>query len=141
MTAKKTAIHAKTEKQSKEIKGCGRGGRREGAGRKPGSRNKTTIELQSAAKAHAPAALETLVRLSKSAQSEAVQCTAAQAILDRAHGRPRQAVDVNPEGVASLALTVSAARERLAAKLDRICSTSEASAAAIEHEPTAGKPH
>ena len=36
---------AKIDKRSKEIKGCGRGGAREGAGRPPGSRNKNMIEL------------------------------------------------------------------------------------------------
>ena len=124
-TEKKPALPVKNEKKSVKIKGCGRGGKREGAGRKPGSRNKITLELQTAAKEHAPDALATLVRLAKEAESEAVQCTAAQAILDRAFGRPRQAVDVNPEGLAITTLTVSSVRDSIAAKLARLHASRE----------------
>jgi len=80
------------EKQSGSIKT--HGGRRSGAGRPLGSPNKNTRPLREAAAMEDAACLATLVFLRDYAQSEQVRLAAAQAVLDRAHGRPRQELDV-----------------------------------------------
>jgi hypothetical protein len=71
----------------------GRGGRRPGAGRRPGSKNLRTLEIEAAAKRHAPDALRTLAWLVDHAKTESVQLAASVALLDRAFGRPRQALE------------------------------------------------
>ena len=139
MVTKKTAAHAKLENKSSSIKGGGHGGKREGAGRPRGAHNKVTIELGAAAREHTATALGTLLEICKKGQSEAARVAAATALLDRGFGRPRQALDVSSDG--TVVLTVTAARDNLMRKLDRICSTSEASSAAIEHGQISGKPH
>lgn len=74
-----------------------RGGKREGAGRKPGAPNKLTTEqnatLTELARQHTATALDTLVRIAKTGQSEAAQVSAANSILDRAYGKPVQSVE------------------------------------------------
>jgi hypothetical protein len=82
------------EKQSKKIKGAGRGGSREGAGRKPGIQNKATLELKEAALAYTQEALNTLAKICKSGKSESARVAAACAILDRAHGKPKQQAEI-----------------------------------------------
>jgi len=68
------------------------GGYREGAGRPAGSTNRTTVEqsqrLSELAKAHTEAALLTLVDVAKNGRSEAARVSAANALLDRAYGKP-----------------------------------------------------
>ena len=83
---------AKPEKKSTPIKG-GRGGKRAGAGRKKGVPNKVTVELATAAKVYAPEALKTLHTICTSGSSESARVAAAQALLDRAFGKPRQAIE------------------------------------------------
>lgn len=74
-----------------------RGGKRPGAGRKKGSRNKATDEqlgsLTKMAQSHAPLALRTLVSIAQGGESEAARVSAANAILDRGYGKPPQALD------------------------------------------------
>jgi hypothetical protein len=72
---------------------AGTGGKRPGAGRKPGAVNKTTLELREAAQKHGPEMLEELARLAKTAESEAARVAAANSILDRAYGKPKQSVE------------------------------------------------
>jgi hypothetical protein len=72
-----------------------RGGRRPGAGRKPGSRNAATAaEIKSIAdlaKLHAPEAVAVLVEVMTRGTSEAARVTAATQLLDRAYGKPASA--------------------------------------------------
>lgn len=68
------------------------GGRRPGAGRKPGKVSKAKRELAEMAKEHAAAALRTLAEIAKSGESESARVSAATAILDRTYGKPTQAV-------------------------------------------------
>lgn len=74
-----------------------RGGKREGAGRPKGSRSAATKDeianLSEMAKMHSPDALEALVKIAKDGESEAARVSAANSILDRAYGKPQQAVD------------------------------------------------
>ena len=69
-----------------------RGGFREGAGRPSGSTNKSCPEqsqrLSELAKTHTEAALETLVDVARNGRTDAARVSAANALLDRAYGRP-----------------------------------------------------
>lgn len=99
-----------------------RGGKREGAGRKPGSPSRLTTEngvpLSDLARQHTPMAISTLVEIaSNKALSPAARVTAATALLDRAHGRPVQSVEHSgPNGTpmqhATTALTAQEFEER-----------------------------
>lgn len=75
-----------------------RGGKRPGAGRPKGQRNAATKEqianISDMAKMHSDAAIATLVEIATNgAASEGARVSAANAILDRAWGKPLQGVD------------------------------------------------
>lgn len=82
----------KLEKQSSEIK-MSHGGKREGAGRPAGTPNKATAEVQELAREHAPAVIAELARLATGAESETARVSACNAVLDRAYGKPPQALE------------------------------------------------
>ena len=85
--------------------GWGRGGRRRGAGRPPGSRNKATLAREAGAKTltelaqekteGAVAVLEAVMNQPYSPASARV--SAAIALLDRAWGRPAQRVEADED--------------------------------------------
>jgi hypothetical protein len=56
------------------------------------NRGPTAASFQSRAKTHAEDALEALAALAKNAASEAVRVSAANALLDRAYGKPASGV-------------------------------------------------
>ena len=68
------------------------GGMREGSGRPAGAANKATSELKlnlsELARKYTNDALNTLVDVMQSSQSDSARITAATAILDRGYGRP-----------------------------------------------------
>ena len=70
----------------------GSGGYRGSAGRPPGSLNKATKEqtkrLSDIAKGHAEDALATLVDVARNGRTDAARVAAANALLDRAYGKP-----------------------------------------------------
>src|ERR1051325_8688468 len=70
-----------------------RGGKRPGAGRPRGSINKASRELREIAQAYTVEAIETLAHLMRSAESEGTRLNAANALLDRAYGKPTQMID------------------------------------------------
>ena len=74
-----------------------RGGKREGAGRPKGRSNVATLEhkatIEELARAHAPDAIKALVKIAKTGASESARVAAASSLLDRAYGKPRQAVE------------------------------------------------
>lgn len=74
-----------------------RGGKRPGAGRKAGVRDKATLAqkgtLEELARTHTITALNTLVKVAKSSESDAARVTAANSILDRAYGKPSQRLE------------------------------------------------
>jgi hypothetical protein len=80
------------EKESNLIKP--RGGRRPGAGRPPGVPNRLTRPLRELAALHSEDCIAVLVELRDHAEAEQVRLAAANSLLDRGHGRPRQEVDV-----------------------------------------------
>jgi hypothetical protein len=69
-----------------------RGGFRHGAGRPSGSTNKSSTEqsqrLSELAKAYTDEALETLVDVARNGRTDAARVSAANALLDRAYGKP-----------------------------------------------------
>lgn len=84
-----------SEKEMNGIVKKKRGGARPGAGRPLGSPNKLTQPLKEAAAIHGPDCLRVLVELRDHAEAEQVRLAAANALLDRGYGRPRQEVGLN----------------------------------------------
>lgn len=77
-----------------------RGGKRAGAGRKPGSLSRATkehkITLSDLARKHTEVALSTLVSiLRKPEATDSARVAAATAILDRAYGKPPQSLELS----------------------------------------------
>ena len=81
------------------------GGFREGAGRPPGSTNKSSPEqsqrLSELAKTYTEEALQTLVDAARNGRTDAARVSAANALLDRAYGKPavkeeKEVVDLPP---------------------------------------------
>jgi hypothetical protein len=66
------------------------GGKRTGAGRKPGATSLAKRDLSAMAKEHVEAALAVLVEIAKAGKSEPARVTAANSLLDRAYGKPIQ---------------------------------------------------
>jgi len=85
---------ANVDKKLTEIKRKPKGGARPGAGRPAGARNKVTIELQEAAQVYTSVALGTLHRICINGESESARVSAACALLDRGHGKPRQQQEI-----------------------------------------------
>lgn len=89
----------------------GRGGKRPGAGRPRGRANIASKEelrdLEKLAKPHAALALRTLVKICRHGKSESARATAANSLLDRGWGKPRQAVEHSGEGGGPLLVTVT----------------------------------
>ena len=83
------------ENKSRSIKS--HGGRRPGAGRPLGVPNKLSRPLKEAAALETEACLDVLRDLRDHAESEQVRLAAANALLDRGHGRPRQDVEISKQ--------------------------------------------
>jgi hypothetical protein len=72
------------------------GGRRDGAGRPPGSISKNTVELRSLAQQYGPAVIQRLALMAgvvpnhPAAENAAVQVAAMKELLDRGYGRAQQ---------------------------------------------------
>lgn len=64
-------------------------------GRKPGQPNKATADIKEAAREYSADALRVLVDVAMNGDSAAARVSAANAILDRAHGKPTQAVEMD----------------------------------------------
>ena len=100
------------------------GGKRAGAGRKPGKVSAAKRNLAELAKGHAEAAMRTLVDIARNGEGESARVSAAIAILDRAYGKPPVALHHSgPNGgpIATLdatALSTDALREIMAAMTD-----------------------
>lgn len=97
-----------------------RGGRREGAGRKPGQKNRLTADakrsLTEIAADFTAEAISTLAAIMRDASAPAAaRATAANSILDRGHGKPKQPVEheldvskLTDDQVVALALALGA---------------------------------
>lgn len=71
------------------------GGARPGAGRKKGSISKATADIREAAQTFTEDALNVLASIMRESESDAARVAAANSILDRGHGKPRQAMDID----------------------------------------------
>lgn len=69
-----------------------RGGKRTGAGRPKGAANKATADIREAAQEYTELALQVLVEVAQTGDSASARVSAANAILDRAYGKPKQAL-------------------------------------------------
>jgi hypothetical protein len=71
-----------------------RGGKRSGAGRPSGARSKATVAhkatLSDLARKHTAVALKALVDVATKSESDSARVAAANALLDRAYGKPSQ---------------------------------------------------
>lgn len=70
------------------------------AGRKTGGRvagtpNKATADVKAAAQQYTSEAVEALARIMRTSESDAAKVAAIKEILDRAHGKPKQSMDVD----------------------------------------------
>lgn len=78
-----------------------RGGKREGAGRPKGGRSAATKDqianISEMARMHSETALDALVQIAQCGESESARVSAASAILDRAYGKPQQAIVGDPD--------------------------------------------
>lgn len=84
------------EKESNIIKS--RGGRRPGAGRPLGVPNRLTRPLRELAALHSEDCIAVLIELRDHAEAEQVRLAAANSLLDRGHGKPRQEIDLSDDG-------------------------------------------
>jgi hypothetical protein len=88
-----------------------RGGRREGAGRPKGSKDKKARsapviiasveekrELRAAAREYTDDALNTLAEICKTSDSDTARVSAANALLDRGYGKPLQQIEAGAPG-------------------------------------------
>jgi hypothetical protein len=90
-----------------------------GSGRKKGSRNKMGADIRELAQAHTPAAIKTLVEVMTDNQApHSARVMAANALLDRGHGKAPQAI-VRPEAPPAN-VNLEIVRQRIQEKLDRI---------------------
>lgn len=68
-------------------------------GRKKGVPNKATASLKEAAQVYTEQALQTLANIMTAGESEAARVAAANSILDRGYGKPKQTVEASgPDG-------------------------------------------
>lgn len=63
-------------------------------GRPPGSTNKQSLDVKELAQDYTAEAIEALATIMRDGDSAAARVAAIKELLDRAHGKPKQAVDV-----------------------------------------------
>ena len=86
---------------------AGHGGKRAGAGRKPGAVSQAKRDLAEMAKDHASKALRSLAEISERGESEIARVAASVAILDRAYGKPMPAPEpVSDEEAIPVSVTI-----------------------------------
>lgn len=75
-------------------------------GRPKGAVNKVTADIKAAASVYSEAALKALATIMAKGESEAARVAAANSILDRAHGKPKQAIVGGDDDDAPVVLAV-----------------------------------
>jgi hypothetical protein len=83
-----------------------RGGKRAGAGRKPGALSEARRNLRDLAREHVEKAVKELARLATKAESETARVAAIKEILDRGYGKaPQPMTGEDGEGPAKIEIT------------------------------------
>jgi hypothetical protein len=108
------------------------GGKRTGAGRKPGAVSKVKRALSEMAREYGDEALQTLVSLMKGGESDQVRLSAANAILDRGYGKPPASLEVTGADGGPIQTQEVSPRERIARRLAGL-------SAAVEAEQDTGR--
>jgi hypothetical protein len=67
-------------------------------GRQKGTSNKATADVKALARQHSDSAIKRLAYLMTKAESEQAQVAACKELLDRAHGKPAQAIVGDDDG-------------------------------------------
>lgn len=93
------------------------GGARKGAGRPKGAKDKNIQELRLLALDHSPRAFARIVELVES-DDERVALAAAQEVLNRAYGKPRQEVGIEVHSNLASAITEAQDRTRKHTKME-----------------------
>lgn len=81
-----------------------------GKGRPKGSMNKATADIKAAAQVYTQDALETLAQIMKAGESEAARVAAANSILDRGFGKPRQSMDLDAQADVNIEIVTGVPR-------------------------------
>src|SRR5271166_2545412 len=68
-----------------------------GSGRKAGTPNKASADIRAIAQQHGPWAIAELVKIAQNGAVEATRVVALKELLDRAYGRPMQAISTEPD--------------------------------------------
>lgn len=72
-------------------------------GRIKGTPNRATVEVKVAAQVYTQEAVETLAKIMRDSASDQAKVAAVKELLDRAHGKPKQSVDVDANVKAAVA--------------------------------------
>lgn len=98
-----------------------KGGVRPGAGRKPFIPDRATMAqkatLEGKARTYTEAMLGVLVEIALKGKSEAARASAANAVLDRGYGKPRQGIELAGEGGSPIEVNVNTTNEQRARAL------------------------
>ncbi|HEV8033935.1 hypothetical protein [Yoonia sp.] len=106
---KKQSVNQVTAGKSKAKPEKVHGGARKGAGRKPGIVSQAKVTFAGEARKHAAAALKTLAAIVADVNAPpAARVSAANSIIDRAHGRPMSAVEITGKDGNAIEHTVKA---------------------------------
>ena len=89
-------------------------------GRKKGTHNKATYDIQVVAREYSQAAIKELARLALEAESEGARIMAIDKLLDRAYGRAPQAVTLRGDPDNPLEVNHTEGREFLESRVARI---------------------
>ena len=74
------------------------GGKRPGAGRKPGTPNKVSAEIRGLAQKYTASAMKELGRIATKGTSDAARVAAIKEIFDRGYGRAVQSINAGEDG-------------------------------------------
>lgn len=106
---KKTTGNQKAAGNQKPAKKDERGGARKGAGRKPGVVSEAKRTFAEAAREHADEAMKILLKVARDeTAAPAARVSAANSIIDRAYGKPLNAVEVTGKDGGAIEHTVKA---------------------------------
>jgi YHS domain-containing protein len=116
-----------------ESEAMARGGARPGAGRKKGKVGEAKRQLAEMAKEHAEDALLTLVEIAKGDAAASARVSAAVAILDRAYGKPTQALEHStPDNSLSKLMAALAGTSFRPVEFPRMCTMARALGKEVE---------